>query len=219
MAGDRTASSLGAIEAAAREELDAKHAARERALVDSRALIRTCANTIRAVHRQEFEAAAELLADARASAARLTDDLRPHPDLFWTGYVQDALKEYVEACCVYRAVQGEPLPTPAELGVAAAAYLNGLGEMVGELRRYVLDLLRQDADPARCERFLAVMDDVYSLLVTLDYPDALTGGLRRTTDSVRGIVERTRGDLTTALRQRALTVALERLEGRLAADA
>jgi translin len=215
VAEDPTAASLAAIEVAARAELDAKHAARERALADSRALIRTCAIAIRAVHRHEFDQAAALVAEARAAALRLADDLAPHPDLYWTGYVQDALKEYVEACCVYRAVRGEPLPTPAELGVAAAVFLNGLGETVGELRRYVLDLLRRDADPARGEQLLALMDEVYSLLVTLDYPDALTGALRRTTDSVRGIVERTRGDLTTALRQRTLTAALERLEARL----
>jgi len=156
-----------------------------------------------------------MLGQARAAAERLNADLRPHQDLYWTGYVQDALKEYVEASCVYRAVRGEPLPAPSELGVAAAAFLNGLGETVGELRRYTLDLLRHDTEPATCEALLGTMDDVYSLLVTMDYPDALTSGLRRTTDSVRGIVERTRGDLTTALRQRALTEALERLETRL----
>ncbi len=212
---DRTvAASLEAIDAIARQELDAKHAARERALVDSRALIRTCANTIRAVHRHEFERAAEMLAQAAAASTRLADDLRGHQDLYWAGYVQDAQKEYVEATSTYRAVRGEPLPTPTELGVAAAAFLNGLGETVGELRRYVLDRLRHD-DADGCETLLAVMDDIYSLLVTIDYPDALTGGLRRTTDNVRGILERTRGDLTVALRQRELQAALRQLESRL----
>jgi translin len=206
--------SLEAIEAATRQELDAKHAARERALVESRALIRTCANTIRAVHRHEFERAATMLEDARAASARLTDDLRDYPDLFWAGYVQDAQKEYAEACATYRTVLGQPLPLPAELGVAAPAYLNGLGEAVGELRRYVLDSLRRD-DIDACEALLQVMDDVYGLLVTLDYPDAVTSGLRRTTDGVRGILDRTRGDLTSALRQRALQAALRQLEDRL----
>ena len=206
--------SLEAIEAVARQELDAKHAARERALVESRALIRTCANTIRAVHRHEFERAAAMLAEAGAASSRLADDLREHPDLYWAGYVQDAQKEYAEACATYRAVRGESLPMPAELGVAPAAFLNGLGEAVGELRRYVLDRLRRD-DADGCEALLQVMDDVYSVLVTMDYPDALTGGLRRTTDNVRGILERTRGDLTSALRQRELQAALRQLEARL----
>src|SRR5689334_2729807 len=138
------ATSLQAIEAAARQELDGKHAARERALVESRALIRPCADTIRAVHRLEFQRAAAILAEAAAASQRLTDSLRDYQDLYWAGYVQDAQKEYVEATATLRAVQGEPLPTPQELGVAAAAFLNGLGEAVGELRRYVLDRLRRD---------------------------------------------------------------------------
>ena len=208
------AASLEAIDAAARDELGAKHAARERALVDSRALIRTCANTIRAVHRREFERAADMLGQAAAASARLADELRDYQDLYWAGYVQDAQKEYVEANVTYRAVRGEPLPTPGELGVAAGPFLNGLGEAVGELRRYVLDRLRRD-DSEGCEALLQIMDDVYSLLVTVDYPDALTGGLRRTTDNVRGILERTRGDLTSALRQRELQAALRQLEARL----
>ena len=209
------AASLEAVEAAARGVLEAKHAARERALVESRALIRTCANTIRAVHRHEFERARAMLDEAGAASARLTDDLREHQDLYWAGYVQDAQKEYAEAWATYRAVRGEPLPLPADVGVAAAAYLNGLGEAVGELRRYVLDRLRRD-DTEGCEALLQVMDDIYSLLVTMDYPDALTGGLRRTTDNVRGILERTRGDLTSALRQRELQAALRQLEARVA---
>jgi translin len=208
------AASLQAIESAARQELDAKHAARERALVDSRALIRTCANTIRAVHRQEFDRAAEMLTQAAAASAHLTEALRGYQDLYWAGYVQDAQKEYVEAVATYRAVRGEPLPTPGELNVASAAFLNGLGEAVGELRRYTLDRLRRD-DWQGCEALLQIMDDVYGLLVTVDYPDAITGGLRRTTDNVRGILERTRGDLTSAIRQRELQAALRQLESRL----
>ena len=141
-------------------------------------------------------------------------DLRPHPDLFYTGYVQDAQKEYVEALATFSLVTGEPMQTPEEIGVAAAAFLNGLAEAVGELRRYVLDLLRR-GEAESCEGYLRTMDDIYSLLVTIDYPDALTGGLRRTTDATRAILERTRGDLTFALRQRDLEAALARLEGRL----
>ncbi len=141
-------------------------------------------------------------------------DLRPHPDLFYTGYVQDAQKEYVEALATFSLITGEPMQSPGEIGVAAAAFLNGLAEAVGELRRYVLDLLRR-GEVESCEHLLRTMDDIYSLLVTIDYPDALTGGLRRTTDATRGILERTRGDLTFALRQRDLEAALARLEGRL----
>jgi translin len=214
MADGPLAASLEAIEAETRQELEAKHAAREQALVESRALVRLCANAIRAVHREEFDRAAEMLAEARGISSRLAEALRAHQDLYWAGYVQDAQKELVEAYVTFRAVRGEPLPLPTELGVAAPAFLNGLGEAVGELRRYVLDRLRRGAT-AGCEALLAIMDDIYSLLVTLDYPDALTGGLRRTTDNVRGILERTRGELTLALSHHELQAALQQLATRL----
>ena len=208
------ASILDQIEAWARDELEAKNAARERALARSRELVRTCANSIRAVHRGELERANELLAAARRLSNGLAEDLGPHADLFFQGYVQDAQKEFVEATAVHSLVSGAPMPAPTELGVAAAPFLNGLAEAVGELRRYVLDQLRQGR-VERCEDILRTMDDIYSLLVTIDYPDALTGGLRRTTDVTRGILERTRGDLTFALRQRDLEESLGRLERQL----
>jgi translin len=212
----RSVDILEQIESWARAELEAKNAARERALAHSRELVRTCANSIRAVHRGDVDRARELLSAGRELSQRLATDLRPHPDLYFTGYVQDAQKEYVEATATLSLVRGEPMPVPGELGVAAAPFLNGMAEAVGELRRYVLDQLRR-GEVARCEPILQTMDDIYSLLVTIDYPDALTGGLRRTTDATRAILERTRGDLTFALRQRQLEDSLSRLEGKLAA--
>ncbi len=202
---------LDAIDAWARLQLDRKNAARERALSDSRELTRHCANSIRAVHRGEFERASELRATARQLSDKLSTDLAAHPDLFFTGYVQDAQKEYVEASATYALVAGEPLSDAETLGVAVAPFLNGLAEAVGELRRYILDQLRQGRTD-RAEEILRTMDEIYSLLVTMDYPDALTGGLRRTTDVTRGILEKTRGDLTFALRQRDLEAALARFE-------
>ena len=205
---------LDQIEVWARSELEAKNAAREQALAHSRELVRTCANSIRAVHRDELDRATELLDAARLLSERLASDLQVHPDLFYTGYVQDAQKEFVEATAVYSLVSGAAMPAPGELRVAAAPFLNGLAEAVGELRRYVLDQLRR-GQTERCESVLQTMDDIYSLLVTIDYPDALTGGLRRTTDVTRGILERTRGDLTFALRQRELETKLSAVSDQL----
>jgi translin len=202
---------LEQVETWARTELDRKNAAREQALRWSRELVRTCATTIRAVHRHEFAAASDLLAQAHSLNQQISMALADHADLYWTGYVQDAQKELAEACCTFALVNCEPLPDPGEMGLAPAVFLNGLGEAVGEMRRYVLDLLRR-GEPEACERLLAAMDDIYGLLVTLDYPDALTGGLRRTTDNTRGILEKTRGDLTLALRQEALVSALKAAE-------
>lgn len=200
---------LDGIADQARSLLDSANAARERALKDSRSLVRLCANAIRAAHREDGEAAARLLGEARQLRAEIVAYLRDHPEVYWAGYVQDAEKEMAEASCVCAALAGEPLPTPADLGIAAAPYLNGLGEAVGELRRYLLDRLRA-GKPERGELLLQVMEEIYSLLTSLDYPDGLTGGLRRTADAARAILERTRGDWTAALLQLRLTQALER---------
>ncbi len=202
---------LEPVETWARAELDRKNAAREQALRWSRELVRTCANSIRAVHRHEFDSAEALLSDAHALNEQICKAVGDQGDLYWAGYVQDAQKELVEACCTFALVKRDPLPDPTTLGVAPAPFLNGLAEAVGEVRRYLLDLLRR-GDMDDCERLLETMDDIYSLLVTLDYPDALTGGLRRSTDSARGILEKTRGDLTLALRQESVVAALRSIE-------
>lgn len=203
---------LDTIAARIRENFTAKNAARDKALERSRALIRFCANSIRATHREEWDEARAQLAEARKIVEAIRADLAHYPDLYHAGYTQDALKEFAEANIVFALVKNEPLPEPEALGVEYAAYLNGLGEAASEMRRRCLDIIRHDhSDEA--ERLLAAMDDVYSLLVTVDYPDAITGGLRRTTDLVRGVTERTRGDLTMSLRQQRLQEALKKAEG------
>ncbi len=187
----------------------AKDAAREKALRLSREIIRYSANTIRAVHRQEKVNAEQLLASAQALLKELTDDvLKKNNDLAYAGFVHDAQKELAEASTTLAIVAGKPLPEPEALGVSYPAYLNGLGEAVGELRRYILDSLRRN-DLSRCEELLSTMDDIYSVLMTMDFPDGITYGLRRTSDAIRGILERTRGDLTLALRQQELEEKLE----------
>ncbi|MDQ2903045.1 MAG: haloacid dehalogenase [Chloroflexota bacterium] len=180
-----------------------KHAARERALPKSRAAIRQCANSIRAAHRQQFQSAQELLAQAADLLREMAAELRDHQDIFYAGFVQDAQKEYAEAATFVALVQEQPIPLPPDLTIDWAPYLNGLGEAVGELRRYILDQLRhQNFD--RCELLLSSMDTIYALLTTVDFPEAVTGGLRRTTDATRGILEKTRGDLTVAVGQAQL---------------
>jgi translin len=187
------------------------NAARERALSDSRRIVRLSANSIRAVHRDEFDAAAELLTEARQMQDSLANELASFPNIYWSGYVQDAQKEYAEARITLGVISRRGIPSPSDLNVEDAVFLNGLGEAAGELRRYALDAMRRN-NHSRSEELLSVMNDIYDLLVSVDYPDAVTGGLRRTTDMVRGVLERTRGDLTLALRQRQLTDALSHAE-------
>jgi translin len=196
-----------------RAALVTKNAARDTAVARSREVIRHCAEAIRAVHRREWVAAEAKLAAARAAADEMRAGIDGHPDLYYTGYTQDALKEVVEAFATSAIVRGQPLPTPAALAVEPAAYLNGLAEAATELRRFILDILRrEDGDTAEAERLLEWMDDIYDQLVTFDFPDAITGGLRRQTDVVRGVLERTRGDLTTTVQQQRLQAALRRAE-------
>lgn len=193
------------------------HAAREEALRVSRQVIRLSANSIRASHRSEFAEARNLHEKARDLLAGLDHVQAEHPEVFYGGFVEDGQKEYVEACATLAFTEGSRLPTMAEMGIGAGAYMNGLAEAIGELRRFVLDMLRQD-DFSRCEDLLRLMDEVYSVLVTLDFPDAVTRGLRRNTDVMRGVIERTRGDLTVALRQRSLERQLAEFTERLATD-
>jgi translin len=205
---------IESVVAEAVARIEATHAARERALSASRALVRQCANAIRAVHRAEFASAEMLLREATQTAHDLRTGLAEHPGLLFAGYTQDALKEYAEAALVYAFLHGDTPPGPEALHVEPAAYLNGLAEAASELRRAILDGLRH-GQVARGEALLTIMDDVYATLVTVDYPDAITGGLRRTTDALRAVLERTRGDMTAALRQEQLTAALAAFEGRI----
>ena len=185
-----------------------KNTARERALPLCREALRHSANAVRAVHRQDFEQAEGLIAKAGALLADAKDALRDHQETYFAGFVHDAQKEYAEACSTLAVIAGRALPTPESLAVEIPAYLNGLGETVGELRRHLLDRLRA-GDVDHCEAVLSAMDEIYGVLVTVDYPDAMTGGLRRTTDNVRGILERTRGDFTMSMQQRRLEQKIE----------
>jgi translin len=198
----------------ARTTLSSKDAARERALHSSRDALRHSTDAIRSVHRGEHEEAKTRLSAARNLLKELDETLREHQDLLHTGFVYSAQKEYVEGCVTLGLIMENSLPDPDELGVGHAAYLNGLGEAVGEIRRHILDITRK-GEIARCEVLLEAMDDIYGVLVTMDFPDAMTGGLRRTTDAVRGILERTRGDLTIAFRQRELEEKLAAFEKKL----
>jgi translin len=201
---------MDSVVASITSELEVKQKSRDRALVDSRQIVRHAATCIRALHRGEFDKANESLQQGRAMVAATRAELAEHPDLYWTGYVQDSQKEIAEAYLVAAIVQDRDLPAPRDIGVENAPFLNGLAEAASEMRRYALDRIRKgsDADMTEAERVLQAMDDIYTALITVDFPDAITGGLRRTTDSLRAVLERTRGDLTLTLRQAELARAL-----------
>jgi len=187
---------------------------RDQALAQARQLTRFSAHAVRAIHRNEHEAAYENLDEARKLVKGLQSDLSGFPELFFAGYTQDAIKEFAEASITVALIENRPLPAPEELGVEHATYLNGLAEAAGELRRRCLDIIRQGYD-TEAGRLLECMDDIYETLVTMDYPDAVTYGLRRQTDITRSLLERTRGDLTISLREQHLEQVMNTLTARL----
>ncbi len=208
---NRLTDNLDSIADQIRLSLSAKDAAREKALPLCREAIRHCSHAIRAVHRQEFDQAEGLLRQARNLLDQAKQAVAAYNELSNTGFIRDAEKEFAEGSITLALVTGNRLPDPGELSIDPAAYLNGLGEAVGELRRYLLDSMRQ-GNLSRGEELLEAMDDIYNILVTMDFPDAMTGGLRRTTDVVRGVLERTRSDLTLVISQKDLKDWLGKFE-------
>ena len=194
-----------------------RNIARNATLTRSRELIRLCATIIRASHRNDWDQARRLLQEAEQFATTMTEEIASYPDLYFTGYTQDALKELTEAHVTVALAQGKAIPTPDEIGVTDAAYLNGLAEAASEMRRRSLDLIRR-GENAQAERLLSEMDEIYSVLMTFDFPDAITGGLRRRVDALRGVLERTRGDLTMSMRQEKLLQALHEFEQQVTAS-
>lgn len=204
-------SDLSAVSIDIIERFEAVNRVRDEALGEGRLLVRLAANAIRALHRGETAEAERLLGDGRRRMAALTEALSDHPSIYWAGYVQDSMKEIAEACIVQAIHSGGSLPPPQDLGIEDAAYVNGLAEAASELRRDVLDELRRD-ELDRAVDYLEAMDAIYAVLVTIDFPDAITGGLRRTTDQLRGVLERTRGDVTLTINQRRLERAIRSAE-------
>lgn len=203
---------LSRIAAEAIDILTTRHQAREQALAVSREVIRFSANAIRAVHRGEFEEARQLI-DRASQRLKETLPIRDdNPEIYYAGFLSDARKEFAEANITLAVISRSDIPHPDAIDVDPPAYLNGMAEVIGEVRRYILDALRRDS-PEHCEEFMEVMDEIYGLLVTIDFPEAVTGGLRRSTDAMRGVLERTRGDLTISLQQRRLERRLAGLEG------
>ena len=197
-----------------RQFLERVNNARNLAYDRSRSLISLCARAIRAVHRDDWETAEALITKAKEATAALVADVSDYPNLYYAGYTQDAIKEYVEAHLTFALVRHRPLPGPEDLGAEPNTWLNGLAEAATELRRRILDIIRHGHND-EAEYLLNTMEQIYSILVTFDFNDSITGGLRRRTDTVRAVLERTRGDVTTSLRQSELENALEALEMRL----
>jgi translin len=195
----------------AREQLESIHRDRESAYTTSREIVQAASATIKAVHRGEFDEAGGQVARTRELYERMMAAVHASPEIGYSGFVGDAAREYAEAAQVLALIADDDLPGPADIGVDSADWLNGLGDTVGELRRHVLDLIRRD-EVDEAEKYLEMMDEIYQTIMSFDYPESVTKGLRRRSDQARGAVERTRGDLTNALRQSRLEKRMRQLE-------
>ena len=186
-----------------RSVLEARFDAREKAITESRRVIRAAANGIRALHRSEWDSADALIAESGERLATIRQALAAHPELIGHAVAVDATKEYAEARITQAVFTGEEVPSFADLDLDPIPYLHGLGEAVGEMRRRMLDMLRAERlDEA--EKLLDHMDEIVDQLAQVDYPDGMTNGLRRTTDVARSLVERSRSDLTATVVQERL---------------
>ncbi|MBK5228754.1 MAG: hypothetical protein JJE05_09625 [Actinobacteria bacterium] len=207
---------LSELSADLRSEFDAKTEARERALASARSAVRSCGNAIRALHRHETLGATQLLDAAQGEIDSARASLEGHEDIRYTGFIHDAEKELAEARITFALITDGVFPTHLSLGLPPAAFAKGMAESIGEIRRHILDLMRH-GELERCEHLLGAMDDMYYVLVSMDYPDGITFGLRRLTDVARSLIERTRGDYTTSViqssLQKALTDHAARLDG------
>ena len=193
-----------------REILNETFILREQALKLSRETIRFCANSIRASHRREFDKANELLEEAKNRVFEVKEMLKNKPEIYFTGYVLDAQKEYGEAVLTNAIIRNIQLPNHIEIGIEPAVYLNSLAEAAGESRRYALDEMRNN-NFDNVERVLTVMDDIYCMLITVDFPDAISLGLKRHTDMVRNILEKTRSEITLIKHQNELKSSIDKL--------
>ncbi len=203
------------IEKAAADHFQAADRAREQALRLHREVIRYSGLSIRAIHRGEFDEAGRMIAQAGSVLADIRQAVETAPEVYYAGFVQDAQKEFAEANVTLALVTGTDMPAPETLKVDVAAFMNGMAEAIGEVRRYIMDSLRR-GDDEHAEKFLELMDEIYYLLVTMDFPDALTRGLRRSTDVARSLIEKTRGELTSHLQNKKLQAQLEAFRAQLA---
>jgi translin len=197
-----------------RVRFDEMDRAREHSLGISRRIIRNSGDAIKAIHRGEWDRADELVRETGDLVKQVNDLLSDKPDIYYSGYVGNAQTEYAEVSVLIAVLRDTTIPTPHELGIDDAAYLNGIGDVVGELRRHILDLIRKGR-PAEGEKYLDIMDEFYTEMMSIDYPDAITHGLRKKTDVARSLIERTRGDLTNALQVKDLKNAMETFEKKI----
>ncbi len=206
---------IGEISSRIKDKLEEKDKVRENTIIISRNIVRNCRSAMYNLHRNKMDEAKSLIMDTSEMLEKTHFLRNDHPDIYYSGFLEHAQQEFTECMIVYSILSNKKenllIPGPDELCVSEIAYLNGLGDVSGELRRHILDLIRAGT-PEKGEVHLQLMEKIANCLMMFDYPDAMTHGLRHKTDITRSIIEKTRGDLTNAMRQQKLEKAMKDFE-------
>lgn len=189
--------------------LKAKDGNREKVITFSREIIRRSGSAVLAIHKGEWQAATDAIAEARSSLEGALEVCDGQQEFYYVGPMPQAFQEYAEANIVLALIRGMEAPSPQQLRVPVESYITGLADAVGEMRRHALDSLRRD-DFAEAERSLRVMEESYTALKSLDFPRAVVPNLKRKVDVNRRLVEETRGDVTLALQGQRIRESIER---------
>ncbi|MFX1410484.1 MAG: hypothetical protein ACFFA6_09035 [Promethearchaeota archaeon] len=189
------------------ESLDKLDHDREKILKMSRIIIRDCSIAIKNIHRKEFEQYEEKIQSVKNNHEKLELLVNKNPGIFYK-YLKTPEQEYAEAVSFYSIILKKDLPSPIEMKIDPLNYALGLADVVGELRRYALDNIR-NSQVKELNKTLESMDEIYSNLFSIDYPSGLTQDLRQKTDRARSIIEKTRGDISISLQMDSLKNCIE----------
>jgi len=183
---------------------------REEVLQKTRLIVRKAAETIKAVHREEWDNAEKNIAEMRTALKSVGEQVKQHETLAKRNYVEISEQEFAEAAILYSLLHESQIKTPSDLQIPDLSWLLGLADVAGELRRHCLDAIR-NGNMAVAEHMLELMEEIYQNLFSLDYPKGLLGGLREKTDAVRKMLQATRGELAIATHMARLNENLEKV--------
>ncbi|MFX1321058.1 MAG: hypothetical protein ACFFAQ_05365 [Promethearchaeota archaeon] len=189
------------------ESLDKLDLDREEILKISRIIIRECSIAIKSIHRKEFDQYEIKMQLVKNNHEKLVSLVNKTPGIFYK-YLKTPEQEYAEAVSFYSIILKKKVPSPHEMKIDPLNFALGLADVVGELRRYALDNIR-DSQVKDLNEILESMDDIYSNLFSLDYPSGLIQDLRQKTDRARLIIEKTRGDISISLQMNDLKRCIE----------
>jgi translin len=193
------------------EELSAREQVREELHKDMRKATRLSKQAIQVTHQERFGDAETMLEEAKKLFAKLYETAKDYPYLLHSGSVGAAFEEHAEAQILLTLIQEDRFVSPEEIKVPSTPYVLALGDVIGELRRRALNLIRKgNVDAA--EKTLEKMEQIYSELTALDDAYVIVNGLRRKGDVARRLIEITRGDITSEVRRSALERSISKLE-------